>query len=156
MDKQQEILFKEIDLIQGCLTRMAQNSFIVKGWLITILAVVFALLPQTVNLRFLCLLGFVIILCFWYLDGFFLKAEKLFRWKYEWVISQRLNCSQYAFDLNLYNKNMWLPIEENKVRQEPKVICVMFSKTLLPLYLPLLFLVIFMFINSYTNWIKVL
>ena len=156
MNNNQEVLYKEIDLIQSCIKRMAQNSFMVKGWLITILAVVFALLPERVNLRFLCLLSFIIILCFWYLDGFFLKAERLYRWKYEWVISQRLNSTEYVFDLNPYNKNMWLPKENNKERTEPSIICVMFSKTLRPLYCPLLALVIFLFINSYYGWIDVL
>lgn len=156
MNNNQEALYKEIDLIQSCIARMAQNSFMVKGWLITILAVVFALLPESVNIRFLCLLGFVIILCFWYLDGFFLKAERLYRWKYEWVISQRLSSTEYVFDLNPYNKNMWGSNTDNKERTEPNIICVMFSKTLLPLYCPLFLLVVFMLINSYTGWIDVL
>ena len=30
----EKILEKEIDLIQNCITRMGQNSFSVKGWLI--------------------------------------------------------------------------------------------------------------------------
>lgn len=156
MNNNQETLYKEIDLIQSCITRMAQNSFMVKGWLITILAVVFALLPERVNLRFLCLLSFIIILCFWYLDGFFLKAELLYRWKYEWVISQRLNSTEYVFDLNPYNKKMWLPNTDNEEKAEPSIIGVMFSKTLLPLYLPLFALVVFLFINSYSGWIDVL
>lgn len=149
MNNNQETLYKEIDLIQSCIARMAQNSFMVKGWLITILAVVFALLPERVNLRFLCLLGFIIILCFWYLDGFFLKMEKLYRWKYEWVISQRLINAEHVFDLNPYNKNMWLPNADNKEKTEPSIARVMFSKTLLSLYCPLFALVVFMFINSY-------
>ena len=31
-----EELFKEIDLIQSCIERMARNSFYVKGWALTI------------------------------------------------------------------------------------------------------------------------
>ena len=48
MDKKdkKEIMYKEIDLIQNCITRMAQNSLMVKGWLISLVAVVFALLPE--------------------------------------------------------------------------------------------------------------
>ena len=52
-DKKQEILYKEIDLIQSCINRMAQNSFVVKGWLIALVAVVLALLPEKFNLIFL-------------------------------------------------------------------------------------------------------
>ena len=30
-----EIIHKEIDLIQSCISRMANNSFLLKGWLIS-------------------------------------------------------------------------------------------------------------------------
>lgn len=59
-----EVLYKEIDLVQSCINRMAQNSFLIKGWLITLLTVVIALLPETINLKILCIVGFVTILCF--------------------------------------------------------------------------------------------
>ena len=40
-----EEIHKEIDLIQSCITRMAQNSFMIKGWFVSIYAVILALLP---------------------------------------------------------------------------------------------------------------
>lgn len=151
--KNQETLYKEIDQIQGCITRMAQNSFMVKGWLITLLAVILALLPETVSMRLLCVVGFIVILCFWYLDGFFLKMEKIYRWKYEWVIARRNTCEEYCYDLNPYNKNMWLCNKDGKSKSEPAVISIMLTKTLIPLYAPLLLLVVFLFINSYKCWL---
>ena len=45
-----EEIHKEIDLIQACITRMAQNSFMVKGWFVSLYAVVLALLPEKINL----------------------------------------------------------------------------------------------------------
>lgn len=148
-----EVLHKEIDLVQGCINRMAQNSFLIKGWLITLLTVVIALLPETINIRILCIVGFVTILCFWYLDGFFLKMEKLYRWKYEWIISNRQTSSDNLYDLNPYNKKMWINHAGVKSKEEPTVTRVMFTKTLTPMYLPLLLVVIFLFINSFTSWI---
>ena len=41
-DERKAIMDKEIDLIQGCISRMAQNSFIIKGWAITLVAVALA------------------------------------------------------------------------------------------------------------------
>ena len=49
-----EEIHKEIDLIQSCITRMAQNSFMVKGWFVSLYAVVLALLPEKINLFLLC------------------------------------------------------------------------------------------------------
>ena len=51
---QMEEIHKEIDLIQSCITRMAQNSFMVKGWFVSLYAVVLALLPEKINLFLLC------------------------------------------------------------------------------------------------------
>jgi hypothetical protein len=73
------ILCKEIDLIQACISRMAQNSFMVKGWLITLIAVVLALLPENFDIRRLSIVGVVITSCFWYLDASFLRIEILYR-----------------------------------------------------------------------------
>lgn len=38
-----DVLHKEIDLIQACITRMASNSFLLKGWAVSIIAVILAL-----------------------------------------------------------------------------------------------------------------
>ena len=38
-----EEVHTEIDLIQTCITRMANNSFLIKGWMISLIAVIIAL-----------------------------------------------------------------------------------------------------------------
>lgn len=147
-----EILHKEIDLIQACIGRMAQNSFLIKGWLITLIAVVLALLPESFNIRGLCIVGFTITICFWYLDAFFLKTERLYRWKYEWVVQNRVNSQSYFYDLNPYNKDMWTLTKEGSAKKEPNIICVMLTKTLIPMYGVLLICILAFFINSYICW----
>lgn len=71
-----EEIHKEIDLIQSCITRMAQNSFMIKGWFVSLYAVVLALLPEKINLFLLCTVLIMVNLMFWYLDAFFLRMEK--------------------------------------------------------------------------------
>lgn len=44
----EEILHKEIDLIQGVITRMANNSFLLKGWIVSLIAVLLALTKDTI------------------------------------------------------------------------------------------------------------
>lgn len=75
-----EELHKEIDLIQGCINRMAQNSFLIKGWTVTLFAVILALLPEKVeqtNKIFLGIVMLAISLMFWYLDSFPDNRKKL-------------------------------------------------------------------------------
>lgn len=137
MPEKKEILEKEIDLIQACINRMAQNSFIVKGWTITLITVILALLPEKIDIRLLCAIVIVATVCFWYLDAFFLRAERLYRWKYEWVIANRPKSEEYCYDLNPYNEKMWLLDKGGKQRQAPTIRCIMFTKTLTPIYVPL-------------------
>ena len=70
---------------------------------------------------------------FWGMDGFFLKTETLYRWKYEWVINARLNGNmENLYDLNPYNDRM-------RKDDKPKNTCIMkyiLSETLLILYGP--------------------
>ena len=149
MAQQNEILIKEIDLIQSCINRMAQNSFVVKGWTITLVAVVLALLPEKVDMQMLSIIGVIATLCFWYLDAFFLKMERLYRWKYEWVIEKRTNSDKFYYDLNPYNEKMWLPDKSGKARKEPCVFRTMFTKTLTPIYVPLVLISILFFTKSF-------
>lgn len=99
---------KEIDLIQSCINRMAQNSFQVKGWtvalLAVVLAVVLALLPEKVEDTNKFLLGIVMLaisIMFWYLDSFFLAAERNYRKIYGWVLQEREKGSrELLYELN--------------------------------------------------------
>lgn len=95
------ILHKEIDLIQACISRMANNSFLLKGWAISIIAVVLALSDKAINPIILSLIVLIPLLSFWYLDAFFLRTERMYRKMYEWVISKRnTEDMSYLYDLN--------------------------------------------------------
>lgn len=124
-----EVLYKEIDLIQSCINRMAQNSFSCKGWCLTLIAGVFALVPENMGKWYIYIIMLCIDLCFWWLDSFYLLREQQYRDKYEWVIQKRLEDNKdYLYDLNPANKNMYL---EDKKRSRLKV---MFTTTLWPMY----------------------
>lgn len=126
-----EEIHKEIDLIQSCIKRMTQNSFLIKGWSVTFISGLIALLSEKVNS--LVIVGVVIfaICSFWYLDSFFLKTEHLYRLKYEWVIQIRKHGDRcFLYDLNPNNKEMWL----NPKTNETSLIKSMFSKTLITFY----------------------
>lgn len=147
--ERKEILNKEIDLIQSCIKRMSQNSFMVKGWLISLIAVVLTLLPEKFDLKILCSVGCIVVICFWMLDAFFLKTEKLYRMKYDWVIKNRMYSNKFLFDLNPHNPNMWLKIKDRKGNyvsaKEPSIIETMFTLTTALIYVPLVLLTGFVF-----------
>ncbi len=119
-NERQIILHKEIDLIQDCIKRMSNNSFLIKGWTVSLIAVVLALAKDKVDFFYICLILLVPIIGFWYLDSFFLRTERMYRKMYDWVIENRKISDDRMYDLN-----------PNRYAQEVgSPISVMFSKTL--------------------------
>jgi hypothetical protein len=138
----EEILHKEIDLIQGCINRMANNSFLLKGWTISLIAVVLALAKEKIDFSLLSLILLIPLLAFWYLDTFFLRTEKMYRKMYEWVISNRMNSDDRMYELNPRKY-------ESNVESTFKVFI---SKTLLAFYgIPTLILIIIFIYNFFPN-----
>ena len=82
-------MHKEIDLLQSCIDRMAKNSFMIKGWFVSIYAVILALLPEKVDVMLLCVVLIVVNILFRYLDGVYLRDEKIYRRIYQWVVEAR-------------------------------------------------------------------
>lgn len=72
---------KHLELIQAVIARMANNSFLLKGWSITLVAALFALAEKDSNINFAVLALFPA-LSFWGLDAFYLRQERLFRQLY--------------------------------------------------------------------------
>ena len=93
-----EYMLKEVDIIQEIIKRMAFNSFMIKGWAIT-LVVVALLLKGT---EYQVWIAFIPLLVFWFLDAYFLWQERMYRKLYDWVINNRLRTDEYLFDMNAY------------------------------------------------------
>ncbi len=93
-----EYLFKEVELIQEIIKRMAFNSFMVKGWAVTL--VVISLLLKGTKCHIW--IAFLPLIMFWFLDAYFLWQERMYRELYKWVIRNRLKTEEYLFDLNAY------------------------------------------------------
>lgn len=108
-----EDIYKELDLIQSCITRMASNSFAMKGWHIGIISalLVFFFSKESVNLNMIFLIIAAVTLAFWYFDSYYLMVERKYRWKYAWVIKNRVNANppkaNFLFNLNPDEEKMW-------------------------------------------------
>lgn len=98
----ESVIHKELDLIQGCISRMAHNGFIVKGWAILLISGVFTFWGKD------CLswwFGFIvcgILLALWVLNAYFLCKEKEYRKLYSWVIKTRkLGKDELMYELDI-------------------------------------------------------
>lgn len=73
---------KHLEMAQDTIKRMASNSFYIKGWTVTLVSALIALLIRESKTAYLYI-TFLPILTFWYLDGYFLREEKLYRLLYD-------------------------------------------------------------------------
>jgi hypothetical protein len=73
---------KHLEFIQLVITRLNVNSFIVKGWVVTLMAAVFAV--STASDNFLIpFLNYFIVPVFWIFDGYYLSQERKYRALYD-------------------------------------------------------------------------
>jgi hypothetical protein len=77
---------------------MAFNSFMIKGWAITLVVVT----PLLKGIKHQVLVAFIPLIVFWFLDAYFLWQERMYRRLYDWVISNRLKTDEHLFDMNAY------------------------------------------------------
>lgn len=75
---------KHLEIIQAVITRLAHDSFLVKGWSMSILLAGAILIARDgIPFAWPALLLAVPVLGFWGLDGYYLWKEKLFRAVYD-------------------------------------------------------------------------
>lgn len=75
---------RHLELVQSVVARMAANSFLLKGWSITLAAGLFALAAKDSKPQFL-MIAYLPTLAFWALDAYYLRQERLFRCLYNAV-----------------------------------------------------------------------
>lgn len=75
---------KHLELIQGVVNRLASDSFRMKGWSVVLIAALLVLMARESCFE-LAPIGFLPVLVFWALDGYFLQQERLYRSLYDHV-----------------------------------------------------------------------
>ena len=126
---------KHLEFIQNIIDRQSKNSFILKGWVITLVAATFALSVKDEVFRKTLFIYFLIFL-FWVLDSYYLWQEKKFRCLYDNV--RKLKDDKIDFDMNT---------KEIAKKEGCSWINTALSSTLLLFYLTLIIFTIVFF-----NW----
>jgi len=93
--------FKHLEFIQAIITRMANNSFMLKGWSVVLVSALFALSAKDRSLYFIYLAYFPAI-AFWILDGYFLWQERLFRALYDGVRVKEEEAIDFSMNITPY------------------------------------------------------
>lgn len=96
---------KHLEIIQNVVNRMAGNSFLLKGWSLTLVAGLFALAASDSDTR-IAFVALIPVLAFWGLDAYYLWQERLFRDLYDAVRNNKVcNYSMNTSDSD--SKKTW-------------------------------------------------
>ncbi|AGK53181.1 hypothetical protein [Bacillus sp. 1NLA3E] len=118
---------KHLEFIQQAITRMASNSFMLKGWTVTLVVGLFAFANiKEMDSKFI-LLAFIPAIFFWILDGYFIQQEKKYRDLYKEVSAKQYHQIDFSMDASVFKWYLLLAI---------------FSPTLVLFYVPILFIIV--------------
>jgi type IV secretory pathway TrbD component len=100
---------KHLEFIQDAIKRMAGNSFLLRGWSITLVIAIFTLASQTYKPIYYWIALFIT-LVFWLLDSYYLHQEKRFRCLYNEVRAKDPDSIDFSMTLpkNHCGKCSWL------------------------------------------------
>ena len=117
---------KHLEFLQGIINRMANCSFLLKGWSVILVAAFLALSAATQEKVALISVSFVPVIVFWILDGYYLWQERLFREVYNAVSEKTEAEVDFKMDTTDFvgGDNTWFS--------------TIFSKTILLFYLSLI------------------
>ena len=114
---------KHLEFIQAVISRLANDSFYMKGWALTVAGAFYGFAVKGTNWR-VAAIGLMPVVVFWGLDAYFLRQERLFRSLYDQVRQRSsaielfsMNAAAYAIEI----ASWWRTL---------------FSRTLIPFYGP--------------------
>ena len=79
---------EHLKMIQDIISRMAKNTFALKGWAVTLVSGLFALVANNANYLYY-LIAYIPVITFWLLDAYYLKQERLYRSLYNDIRTQK-------------------------------------------------------------------
>jgi len=95
---------KHLEFIQLTIIRMNINSFLLKGWTITLVAALFALAAKDSNSSYV-MICYIVIPSFWILDGYFISIERRYRDLYDEVAKKDERDINYDMNHRRFAKN---------------------------------------------------
>lgn len=126
---------KHLEFIQNTISRMGNNSFLIKGWLITLISALYILAEKDSNSNY-AIVTYLAIPTFWGMNGYFLSQERKFRSLYDDVRTKDDNNIDFSMDTKPYHS------------QENSWINSMFSVTIYPLYLVTILITVVIIVNT--------
>lgn len=135
-----EAKLKHLELISNIITRMGNNSFLLKGWSVTLVVAIIALSKDGLNCYVIS--GAILVVVFFgLLDGYYLSQERYFRMVYKTVSKKE------TIDFRMVIEERELSETERLEICKTGWISSTFSRTIILFYGGLLISIIFLALN---------
>jgi hypothetical protein len=126
---------KHLEFIQSVISRMNANSFLLRGWSVTLVSALFAFAAKDSNINYV-LITYISTPLFWILDSYYLSQERKYRDLYNIIRNKQE--AQIDFDMNATvtnnEKNSWISSALSKTE-------VLFYGTLISATLVVMFII---------------
>jgi hypothetical protein len=117
-------VLKHLEFIQTIVTRLANNSFLLKGWALTVAGVFYGFAAKGTSWK-VAAIGLMPVVIFWGLDGYFLRQERLFRCLYDRVRQRDADVEPFSMNTSICGHSV------------PSWARTLPSRTLFPFYGPI-------------------
>jgi hypothetical protein len=121
-----------LQMIQGVINRLSSNSFLIKGWSITVVAAMIALLARGAEKRYI-LFSLLPVMMFWFLDSVYLHNERRYTDLFNEVRLLEESKINFSMDVKQFGSST-------------KWIKAFFSRTMLIFYLVMIITVIVIYV----------
>lgn len=98
-----EAKVKHLEFIQAAINRMAGNSFLLKGWTVTLTGGLLALTFKQIDRHYL-IISLAVLLLFWFLDSYYLSRERRFIALYNAVRTKNEEDTDFSMDTRSFGK----------------------------------------------------
>ena len=97
-----EAKLKHLEFVQAAISRMAGNSFLLKGWAVTLASAILALTFKELDALYL-VASAVAVAFMWMLDGYYLAQERAYRGLFDHI----RKTDETAVDFSMNAKPYW-------------------------------------------------
>lgn len=137
---------KHLELLQIIIQRIANNSFLLKGWTVTLIVAIFTLASKDA-IQIYFILAYIPVFAFWFLDAYYLQLERKYITLYDIVRQKKI----VDFDLSISE------LTYKKIKKKTlKYINCLFSKSEWLFYIPIAVLLTIIFKKQITSILALL
>ena len=98
-----EVKIKHLEMIEAVIQRMAHNSFQLKGWTVTLVSIISAIVINGASIK-LMVLPLLPLFSFWILDAHYLQLERKYQILYRNVTEQKTE-TDFSMDIRKIKTN---------------------------------------------------